>query len=260
VVEHLDLEQVSGTDEIAGDADVGFGRGGIAAGMVVGEDDGMGTGGDGGTKDFAGVDEDLVEEAFGDGIDPKEAATGVEEQDLETFDGGGDGVVAKEGGDSFGMIEDGGFPTEFLGESAGEGEGGLEGDGLVAADAAAAELLPGRPGDGLEVGEPLEKFLGDGDGGGTGDTGAEEDGDEFGGAEGVGATFGEAFTGAICLPKVLNPCVGQHGLRRGVGEMDGRVKGRVGWKLCPRIGGLPNEVAWRVLPWIAGMHMPVFIQ
>lgn len=164
MVEDLDLEQVPGADEVAGDTDVGFGGGGITAGMVVGEDEGVGAGGDGGAEDFAGVDEDLVEEAFGDGIDAEEAAAGIEEEDLETFDWGGDGVIAEEGGDGFGMVEDRGFEATFLGEAAGEGEGGLEGEGLVAADAAAAELLPGGAGDGFEGAEPLEEFIGDGDG------------------------------------------------------------------------------------------------
>jgi hypothetical protein len=211
VVEDLDLEEVPGADEVAGDADVGFGGGGITAGMVMGEDEGMGAGGDGWAEDFAGMDEDLVEEAFGDGIDAEEAAPGIEEEDLETFDRGGDGVIAEECGDGFRVIEDRGFEATFLGEAACEGEGGLEGYGLVATDAASAELLPGGACDCFEGAEAEEEFFGDGDRGGALDAGAEEDGDEFCGTEGIGAAFCEAFARTVGFRKVVDPGGLEHG-------------------------------------------------
>jgi len=213
MIEHFDLQQMSGADQVAGDADVGFGGSGVSGGMVVGEDDGVGSGGDGGAEDLAGMDEDLVEEAFGDGLDAEESTAGVQEKDLQAFDRSGKGIVAEQGGDGFGIVEDGGFATEFLGEAAGECEGGLQGDGLVASDAVSDELRPRGARDGFEASEALQEVVGDGDCGGSADTGPEEDREEFGGPEGFGAAFCEAFAGAVGFVEVADAIRLGHGCR-----------------------------------------------
>lgn len=232
VVEDLDLEQVAGPDQVPGHADVGLGGAGVPGGMVVGEDDGVRAGHDGGAEDLSGMDEDLVQESLGDGLDAQEAAAGVDEEHLEAFDGRGDGVVAQEGGDGLGMVEDRGFLASFLGEALGEREGGLEGEGLVAADAGAAQVFPGGPGDGLEAAKALEQGFCDGEGGGSTDAGAEEDGDELGGAQGVGATLGEAFAGTVGEVKVVNALGGRYLWRglHGRADVGGRRRGVKGWE------------------------------
>ena len=80
----------------------------------------------------------------------------------------------------------------FLGQPAGEGEGGLEGDGLVLADPASAKLLPRGACQRLEAAKTMQQILRYGHGRGTADPGAQEDGEEFGIPEGVGTTVGES--------------------------------------------------------------------
>ncbi len=230
MVEELDLEEVSGADEVAGDANVGLGRAGISRGVVVGEDDGMGTRDDRGTEDLARMDEDLVEESLGDGLDAEEAAAGVDEEDLEAFHGGGDGVVAEDGGDGLGVVEDRGFLAKLLGQALGEGEGGLEGEGLVPADARHAELLPWGAGDGLKVAEAMQQGFGYGEGGGSADAGAEQNGDELGGAEGIGASLGEPFARAVGKLEVMDALMGLHEpTRRRLRRCGGQGWGEEGW-------------------------------
>lgn len=53
VVEDLDLEELSGADQVAGGAEVRFARGGVARGVVVQEHDGVRGGDDGGAEHLA---------------------------------------------------------------------------------------------------------------------------------------------------------------------------------------------------------------
>ncbi len=62
MIEHFNPEQLSGPDEVTGDIDVGLAQLGVAAGMVVDEDDGAGPAGDGHSEDFPGMDQDGVEQ------------------------------------------------------------------------------------------------------------------------------------------------------------------------------------------------------
>jgi hypothetical protein len=179
--------------------------------MVVGEDDRVGPGGDGWSEDFPRMDQDLVQQSVRDRFYSDEPAARVEEQDLKTFDRGGNGVVAEDGRDRLGMIEHRGFMAGFFGQPAGQGEGRLQGDGLVPPNASAAQLLPGGSCERLEAAEPLEEIIRDADGGGPLDAGPEDDGDEFRGTEGIGAPLGEAFPGAIRLMEIKNAVVGSHG-------------------------------------------------
>lgn len=83
VVEDFDFEELAGADEFAGETDVAFGGHGVAAGVIVGEDDGRSIGDDGGAEDLPGMDEEGVEGAGGADMDPDEAAAGGQEEDVE---------------------------------------------------------------------------------------------------------------------------------------------------------------------------------
>jgi len=89
VVEELDLDQSPHLDEVAGEADVGFGGGGIAAGMVVDQDHRRGPTGHGQREHPARMDEDGIEGPQGDEIGTDESPTGVQAEDMEVLDGHG---------------------------------------------------------------------------------------------------------------------------------------------------------------------------
>ena len=110
------------------------------------------------------------------------------------------------------MVEDRRFLTGFLGKPAGQGERGLEGDGLVLANAAPAKLLPRGACESFKASETLKQILRHRHGRRSADPGAQQDGEEFGVPEGVGTTVGEAFAGAIGLVEVEDAVVGWHGV------------------------------------------------
>jgi len=74
VVEHFDPKQLSRSNEITRDFDVGLGRRRVAAGMIVDEHDGRGIRGDGPLEDLARMDQERVEGALGDGLQPDQPA------------------------------------------------------------------------------------------------------------------------------------------------------------------------------------------
>ena len=60
VVKNLDLEELAGADEVAGDADVRLGRSWFAAGMIMHNYDGMSTGDDCQSEDLARMHENGI--------------------------------------------------------------------------------------------------------------------------------------------------------------------------------------------------------
>src|SRR2546425_7730909 len=66
VVEHFDLKQLSGSNEITRDFDVGLRGRWVAAWMIVDEHDSRGIRRNGPLEDFAGMDQERVEGALGD--------------------------------------------------------------------------------------------------------------------------------------------------------------------------------------------------
>lgn len=66
MVDHFDFEKLTGADDVARGPDVGFGRGRIAAGMIMDQNDGGGVCGDSASEHFARVHEDLVQNALRD--------------------------------------------------------------------------------------------------------------------------------------------------------------------------------------------------
>ena len=80
MVEHLDAQQNPGPQDLTRDADIGLRRARIPAGMIVNQDDGVGTGGNGRSKNLSGVHQDLIDEALGDRLHANEATTGIEQE------------------------------------------------------------------------------------------------------------------------------------------------------------------------------------
>lgn len=85
VIEDFDLEKLTGSDEIAGDFDVGFGRRGFAARMIVGDDDGGCARHDCQAKHFTGMTEDCIHCPNGHEIVTLDAAAGIEDEYNQTF-------------------------------------------------------------------------------------------------------------------------------------------------------------------------------
>ena len=205
MVEDVDLQQLPGADEVAGDGEVGLGGGGVAAGVVVDEDERGGVGGDGGAEDLAGVDEGGVEDAGGDALGADEAAAGVEQDDVEFLDLLAAKLVAQMVGDGRGVIKLGAGGADLGGHAAGEGEGGLEGDSLVAADALdLLEILEAGLGEGMEVAVVADELAADVEGGLPAQAGAQEDGDELGVGKSISAEGGEAFARALKVGQILD--------------------------------------------------------
>ena len=83
VVEDFDLEQLTGSDEVSGCADVCLTGSGITRRMVVSQNHRMGTGHNGHSEDFPSVDEDGIQDAHSHDDVALDPATGVENEDYE---------------------------------------------------------------------------------------------------------------------------------------------------------------------------------
>lgn len=197
VVEQFDFEQVTGASEVARDADVGLGRQWIAAGVIMGKDDGVGVGRNGAPKHFAGVDGDLVEDSLGHGLHANQAAAGIQHDNLQSLDIPAGGFVPQECRDCLRGVQNGRFTPEFLGHPRRKGKGGLQGDSLVASHPTGPEFIHVRTGEGFQGAEPLEQRFCDGDGRRAADPRAQENGDQFGVAQGRGAPGCKPFSGTI---------------------------------------------------------------
>ena len=66
VIQNLDLQQLTCTDEVSSHFDVPLGWLGLSAGMIMGKDNCRGGAYNGRTEDFSGMDENGVERADGD--------------------------------------------------------------------------------------------------------------------------------------------------------------------------------------------------
>ena len=80
VVVELDTHHAPGFDKFAGDVNIALAGGGVAAGVVVGHDDGGGAFLDCGLEYFARVDDVGVEAAHGYGLLAQEPVLGVQVQ------------------------------------------------------------------------------------------------------------------------------------------------------------------------------------
>jgi len=90
-------------------------------------------------------------------------------------------LFAEDIGDGSGRVEDGAFPTGFSGEAAGQFERGLKGDGFVGSDSPDfAEAFPRSSRQFLEGAETVHQVMAKRDCRRTAQTGAKENGQEFG--------------------------------------------------------------------------------
>lgn len=183
VVQDLDADDAAGFDELAGGLEVFGGGGGVARGMVVGDDDGRGGHADGLAEDFAGVGEAGVEDALGDFHGrAAEAVFLVEGEDPDDFlvemCGGG----FEDGEDVRGFADQGERCAVVAGGAAAEFEGGAEFEALDGAEALDAEVgefvLAGAGEAGEGTGELVEELAGEVDDAEAACAGAQEDGDE----------------------------------------------------------------------------------
>jgi hypothetical protein len=85
MVEHLDLEELPGADEVPGHLDVRLGGLGFPAWMVVHEDNGGGTGDHGGPEHLAGMDQDRIHGSDRGQVVAPDSAPGIQVQDDEAF-------------------------------------------------------------------------------------------------------------------------------------------------------------------------------
>ena len=85
VIKDFDLEKLTSSNEITSDFDVGFGRFGLSARMIVRDDDGGCACHDCQSKDFAGMTEDCIHRANGHQIMTFDPPTGVEDEHHQTF-------------------------------------------------------------------------------------------------------------------------------------------------------------------------------
>ena len=83
VVEDFDLEQLTGSDEVSGRADVRLAGSGITRRMVVSQNHRMGTGHDGHPENFPSMNEDGIQNSHPDDDVALDPATGVENEDYE---------------------------------------------------------------------------------------------------------------------------------------------------------------------------------
>ena len=74
MVEYVYLQKLSGSNEVAGDLNVGLRRRGVAAGMIMHQHERGGVGGDGFLKNLARVNNGGVEGAAGDLLALEQAA------------------------------------------------------------------------------------------------------------------------------------------------------------------------------------------
>lgn len=206
VVDEGNVDGAGAVAEEAGDLDVGGGRGGIAAGVVVGADDGGGGGAEGLAEHLAGVGEGGGGGAGGDLDAAEEAVAAVEAEDPEFLDlePGSDGAQVAEDLLGAGQFRGGG--AGLAEQAAGELEDGEKLGGLDGADA--VEAVEVGLGPAHEVGEGAglgEEIAGEGDDVVSAGAVAEQQGEEFGVAEGSGAAATEALLGALA---------GEEGARR----------------------------------------------
>lgn len=179
MIEESKLEQTGGFGDAESEPAVGFAGGGIAAGMIVREDECVGAVEDGRAENFARVSEAFIQRTEGNFFDAEEVEFCIEQDDPEGF-----------------LAELAHFSTEqiinelwlverracesFASEACGEAEGCCELHGFRRADAFDFRKFgDARTGELAEAAESHEDLPCDVHGICAGESGAKEDGDEF---------------------------------------------------------------------------------
>ncbi len=97
MVQHLDLEELAGADQVTRDTKVRLAGRGVSPGVVVHEDHRMGGGHNRGPEHFAGMDQHLVEDAGGHHLVALDVLAGGQQQHDERFLVG---IVTRQGADA----------------------------------------------------------------------------------------------------------------------------------------------------------------
>src|ERR1051325_5725804 len=87
VIEHVDFQQLPGSNQIASHFDIRFTRRWIAARMIVDDDERRGIGRYRGAEDFARMNENRIERSLGKLFDADEPAARIQKYGLKSFHG-----------------------------------------------------------------------------------------------------------------------------------------------------------------------------
>ena len=117
VVQHLDLQELSRANQVAGHFDVGFGRRGIAAGMIMDKHNRRGIGRDGQFKDLARMHENCIQRSSRNILHPNQLSPRVEQDNLEMFHFEKAVVFAQQFRDAFRSIQHRGLVAQLLGHA-----------------------------------------------------------------------------------------------------------------------------------------------
>ena len=196
---------VGGFTETAGDAPVGVAGGGVAAGVVVDEDEGVGVVNESLAQQVTGGGGAFVQAAAKDFFRASHGEAGVEQNDANGFVAESLHLRADVGVDALRTVEDDLRVRGFLGGAAAEFEGGGEFGGLGGAEG--LDLAQdGR----LKAGEFAEGFvipqdtLADLQGVFSLGAGVDEEGEEFGIRQCLGAEAEQALTRAVVFWDVVD--------------------------------------------------------
>lgn len=220
VVEDLNIEKGSRFDDFAGDGGVFGGRGRVAAGMIVGEDDAGGVLANSVAKEFADADDGGVDGPLIHARARQDLILGVEQERAHFF------LLEQRhvGKEARGV--GGRRDARFLfggrvGDAAAEFETGVEFDGFDGTDALdGGELEEGDAGETREAAAVLQHLRGKIHDVDAFVPGAEEDGDEFGIAHDARAEMQEPFARALVVLHGLNGVGGMFArFTRGAGHI-----------------------------------------
>ncbi len=205
MVKQVDLQKPGRLGEPPREAVVGIARRGIAGGVVVRDNDGVGGVNQRGAEDFARMGDGFVETAERNLLDAHHAMFRVEEDHAERFPAQCAHLGAEQFIDEFGRV-DFRFAERLGCQPAAEAECGGELHRLGEAHAFdGRDLLhaaPGEAGERFELGQELARDI---HGIRAGDAGAEQDGDELAVAQGRRAEARQFFA---------RPVLGRHFMDR----------------------------------------------
>lgn len=146
MVQQLDLQQLSGADEIPCHANVRVRWSGVPAWMIVHHHHGRGVCRDRRPEHLPGMDQQRVECALSHILHPDQPSTRVEQHDLEVFHLILPVLIPQQIGDPFGRVQKRGFRAHLRRHPPRQRECGLERDRLVTTDAPdRADLLKRCP-------------------------------------------------------------------------------------------------------------------
>ena len=203
MVQDFDLEQLTGADQVARHFNVRFGRGGVAARMVMRQNDGGGSARNGALEDFTRMNQQRVECPLRYRLPADQASAGVEQHDLKILHLVNAILLAKKVGDAGRSIEQRRFAPELLGHPARQGKSALQRNGFVAPDPSdLAEVFKICSGEVVKCLKCFEKLLGNAHCRGAFGASPQQDGDQFRVAKSVSAAQNEPFAGTLMLRQV----------------------------------------------------------